>query len=209
MSRFKTGLDGKERARNQGIWPEFRSGPEKIMEKPVRINETIVVEGRDDERAVKQAVQAEVIITHGYGIKASTFKRIEWARKKNGVIVFTDPDPAGEMIRKRINQRVEGCKNAFLARVEATRKENIGIENANAKSIQDALKRARCIALESTILFSMDDLVRYSLANCPGSAARRERAGQLLRIGYGNAKQFLKRLNHYGITREEFLNVVE
>ncbi|MFO7748695.1 MAG: ribonuclease M5 [Desulfobacteraceae bacterium] len=175
----------------------------------MRINETIVVEGRDDERAVKQAVQAEVIITHGYGIKASTFKRIDWAREKNGVIVFTDPDTAGEMIRKQINKRVKGCKNAFLAREEAIRKENIGIENANAVCIREALKQARCIALESTAFFSMEDLVRYSLANGPGAAANREKTGQLLRIGYGNAKQFLKRLNHYGITREEFLHAVE
>ena len=28
--------------------------------------------------------------------------------------------------------------------------------------------------------------------------------GQLLGIGYGNAKQFLSRLNNYGVTREEF-----
>ncbi|MEA1969900.1 MAG: toprim domain-containing protein, partial [Thermodesulfobacteriota bacterium] len=80
----------------------------------MQIYETIVVEGRDDESAVKQAVDAEIIITHGFGIKESTFKRIEWAKEKNGVIVFTDPDTAGEIIRKRINKRVKGCKNAYL-----------------------------------------------------------------------------------------------
>ena len=38
----------------------------------IKINEVIVVEGRDDTRAVKRAVDAETIETHGYGITAAT-----------------------------------------------------------------------------------------------------------------------------------------
>lgn len=174
----------------------------------MQIYETIVVEGRDDESAVKQAVDAEIIITHGFGIKESTFKRIEWAKEKNGVIVFTDPDTAGEIIRKRINKRVKGCKNAYLARKEATKKDNIGIENANVESIMDALKKAKCVISESTTIFSMEDLIQHNLVAAPNSAQRRERAGQILRIGYGNAKQFLNRLNHYGISKDEFNRAV-
>ena len=45
----------------------------------MRIKEIIVVEGKDDERAVKQAADAEVIITSGYGITEETFRKIEFA----------------------------------------------------------------------------------------------------------------------------------
>ena len=41
-----------------------------------RIKETIVVEGRDDQRAVLAAVDANIICTHGYGISASTLDAI-------------------------------------------------------------------------------------------------------------------------------------
>jgi len=170
----------------------------------IKIHETIVVEGRDDERAVKQAVDAEVIVTHGYGIKESTFERIQWAEKSNGVIVFTDPDTAGEMIRKRINSRVKGCRNAFLSREEAYKKGDIGIENANIDSIHHALLHARASVATSMTVFSMKDLIQNNLAGTPGSADNRERVGTFLRIGYGNAKQFLNRLNHYGISMAEF-----
>jgi ribonuclease M5 len=37
------------------------------------IKEIIVVEGRDDEAAIKRAIEAETIATHGFGIKAETF----------------------------------------------------------------------------------------------------------------------------------------
>jgi ribonuclease M5 len=64
------------------------------------IKEIIVVEGRSDERAVKQAVDAEVIITQGFGLTGETLRRIATAQRRNGVIVFTDPDHAGELIRR-------------------------------------------------------------------------------------------------------------
>ncbi len=174
-----------------------------------KIHETIVVEGRDDERAVKQAVDADVIVTHGYGIKESTFERIQWAADRNGVIVFTDPDTAGEMIRKRINCRVKGCRNAFLSKEEAYKKGDIGIENAGIDSIQNALLHARASVGTSMTVFSMKDLIQNNLAGTPGSADNREKVGTLLRIGYGNAKQFLIRLNHYGISMAEFKRAME
>ena len=62
------------------------------------IKEVIVVEGRDDITAVKQAVDAEVIAVGGFGINAKVIERIKDAQKK-GSIVLTDPDFAGEKIR--------------------------------------------------------------------------------------------------------------
>lgn len=38
---------------------------------------------------------------------------------------------------------------------------------------------------------------------------KREKLGEILGIGYANAKQFLNRLNNFGITREEFLKAME
>jgi ribonuclease M5 len=174
----------------------------------VQIQETIVVEGKDDESAVKQAVDAAVIITHGFCISETTFQNIEWAQKKNGIIIFTDPDTVGDQIRKRINQRIKGCKNAFLTKKEATKKDNIGIENANSKDILDALKKAKCIETKSQNLFTMEDLIKHNLMGSSDASLRRQALGKILRIGYANAKQFLHRLNHYNISRQEFINAI-
>lgn len=48
----------------------------------LKIKEVIVVEGRDDVTAVKRAVDAELIITQGFGIREETFELIEEAQKK-------------------------------------------------------------------------------------------------------------------------------
>ena len=174
-----------------------------------RIKETIVVEGKDDESAIKRAVICDVIITRGFGIDESIFKRIEQAAEKTGVIVFTDPDFAGERIRERISKRVSGCKHAFLSQAEATYKTDIGIENASPESILNALKKVRTISSVANQTFDKRDLFRFELEGFEHSSERRNLLGSELGIGYCNAKQFLNRLNHYGITKEEFLLAIE
>ena len=55
----------------------------------------------------------------------------------------------------------------------------------------------------------MADVFQAGLNGRPDAAERRAAVGAILGIGYGNAKQFLKRLNHYGVTREEWNKAVE
>ncbi len=169
------------------------------------IREVIVVEGRDDEAAVKNAVEAEVIVTHGYGIRKETFELIERAYNNSGIIILTDPDHAGERIRKRLAEQYPKAKHAHISRDEAAKGMDIGIENASAQAIREALGKVRTILSEERVEFTQDDMINYGLVGEPGSADRREQIGRLLGIGYGNGKVFLSRLNHYGITRKEYI----
>lgn len=173
-----------------------------------RIKEIIVVEGRDDETAVKRAVDADIIITHGFGIRETTFKQIKKAQESCGVIILTDPDHAGEQIRTRIDKRIPGCKHAFIPREEARLKDDIGVENASPQSIIEALEKAHAVTTDYVETFTKTDLLRNDLIIANNASDRRDQIGKLLGIGYGNAKTFLKRLNAYGITREAFEEAV-
>jgi ribonuclease M5 len=173
------------------------------------IKEIIVVEGRDDEAAVKRAVEAETIATHGYGIKRETFARIEKAYAERGIIIFTDPDFAGEKIRKRLSERFPEGKHAFLPREEASKDGDVGIENAGPESIRQALNKARAVMQEKRAEFQQEDMLEYGLVGIPGAAERRDKLGQRLGIGYGNSKVFLNRLNQYGIKRQELIQANE
>lgn len=173
------------------------------------IKEIIIVEGRDDEAAVKRAVEAETIATHGFGIREETFARIEKAYKERGIIIFTDPDHAGETIRKRLSERFPEGKHAFLPREEAMKDGDIGIENAGPDSIREALDLARAAISDKRLEFKPEDMLEYGLAGAPDSAERRDKLGRLLGIGYGNGKVFLNRLNQYGIERQEFVEAIE
>ncbi len=173
------------------------------------IKEVIVVEGRDDLDAVKKAVDAEVIITKGFRLSKAVINRIKVAQKKKGVIVFTDPDHAGEMIRKRIVKEVPGCKHSYLSQAKATKNNDIGIENANPKAIKEALAKAKVSYEDKEETFSKEDLAALGLFGTPQARELRNKLGNEIGIGYANTKQFLKRLNNYGITRKEFILAFE
>ncbi|QCX33460.1 ribonuclease M5 [Caloramator sp. E03] len=172
------------------------------------IKEIIVVEGKDDVAAVKRAVDAELITTSGLGITDKTIEKIKTAAKNRGVIVFTDPDYAGEKIRKIISQKVPGCKHAFLPRELAMKDKDIGIENASVEAIRDALSKVKTEVFGRNE-FTMDDLYKYGLLGEENSSILRDKVGAILGIGYGNGKQFLNRLNRYGITREEYESAIK
>lgn len=168
------------------------------------IKEVIVVEGRDDYTAVKRAVDAEIIITGGYALHKNAMDRIKLASQRCGVIIFTDPDYAGERIRREISKRVKGCRHAFLPVECATKDGDIGIENARSEDILEALNKARVENVQKHIEFSIDDMIRNNLLGTNEAAQKRKKLGRILGIGYANGKQFLQRLNSYNISRQEF-----
>ncbi len=172
------------------------------------IKEVIIVEGRDDEAAVKKAVDAEVIITHGFGISSNTYKRIETAYQNKGIIIFTDPDYSGEVIRKKLSDGFPDAKHAYLTQNKAEKKGNIGIENALPKDIIEALNKVKAEVSGERKEFLPEDLNRYLLSGNHQASYYRQKVGDILGIGYGNAHTFLKRLNNYNITREEFEEAV-
>ena len=172
------------------------------------IKEVIVVEGRDDITAVKKAVDAEVIAVGGFGINKKVIDRIKAAQKRQGVIVLTDPDFAGEKIRKIIAKRVPGIKHAYISQKDGTKDGDIGVENAEPETIIRALEFAKCEVKEERNEFNIDDMIFFGLTGNNNSKERRDLLGNELGIGYCNAVQFLTRLNNYGITKEEFIAAV-
>lgn len=173
------------------------------------IKEVIVVEGRDDVTAVKKAVDAEIIAVGGFGINKAVIDKIKEAQKRCGVIVFTDPDFAGEKIRKIISKRIPNIKHAYIAQEDGLKDGDIGVENANPEVILQALQNAKFEVREKRNFFNIEDMIFFGLTGKADSKKRREMVGKELGIGYGNTNQFITRLNNYGITREEFIDVVE
>lgn len=172
------------------------------------IKEIIVVEGRDDTAAIKRAVEADTIETGGSAINARILKKIALAQERRGVIVLTDPDHAGERIRKIIASKVPGCKHAFIPEKDATRKGDIGVENASPEAIRHALARVHTSFEGAVSQIDLEDVVQAGLLVHPQAAARRMLLGNILGIGYCNGKQLLKRLAAFQITREEFADAL-
>lgn len=168
------------------------------------IRELIVVEGHHDISAVKRAVEAEVLATGGFALGPDVVARIRRAEAHNGVIVLTDPDVAGESIRRRVAAIATTCRHARIPRDACLRGGDVGVEHASPEAVREALSAARPTFRQARTEFTAADLWRTGLEGAPDARARRTRLGDRLGIGYGNARQLLARLNHADITRAEF-----
>lgn len=197
----KTGVKtGAKTAAKPGAEPGVKAGAEK---RPY-VREILVVEGRDDTCAVKRALDAETIETHGFGMPDDMWRRLETAAKTRGLIVLTDPDHAGGEIRRKILERFPDAKQAFLPREEARKNGDIGVENARPEAIREAVARVCDPGRKSGDVFTMRDLEEAGLVGRPDAGIRRRRVTEALGIGRCNAKTALARLNAFGVTKEAF-----
>ena len=172
------------------------------------IKEVLVVEGKMDVVAIDKAVEADCIITEGFNLKPQALDSIAKAYQKRGIIIMTDPDSAGERIRRFLTKRFPEAKHAFIPKEDATANNDIGIEQASPEAIRTALAKVRTMDWEPTNNFTGADLLRGGISGCRAAREKRAKLGAVLGIGYANAKTFLQRLNHYGITRQEFQQAV-
>ena len=84
----------------------------------VKIREAILVEGKYDKNTLSQIVDTTILETAGFGIFKDK-KQLDLLRKvaqKRGLIVFTDSDGAGFVIRNHIKSAIPAqfLKHAFI-----------------------------------------------------------------------------------------------
>ncbi len=177
----------------------------------MKLKEIIVVEGKADTAAIKRAVDADTIETNGSAVDSSTIEKIKLAAQTRGVIILTDPDFPGEKIRKTIAEHVPNCKHAFLPKHLARQKHDkgVGVEHASPEAIRQALKNAHREEQKIQEVISLQDLLDFGFIGHPQSKNRREKLGQLLKIGYANGKQLHKRLNMFRISKDKFFEAAQ
>nr|WGD65081.1 ribonuclease M5 [Bacillus subtilis] len=176
----------------------------------MKIKEIIVVEGRDDTSRIKLAVDADTIETNGSAIDDHVIDQIRFTQKTRGVIILTDPDFPGEKIRKTISEAVPGCKHAFLPKhlAKPKNKRGIGVEHASVESIRACLENVHEEMEAQPSDISAEDLIHAGLIG-GYTKRRRERLGDLLKIGYTNGKQLQKRLQMFQIKKGDFMSALD
>lgn len=177
----------------------------------MKIQEVIVVEGKDDTKRINMAVNADTIETRGSAISDEVLQQIDELNEIRGVIVFTDPDFSGEKIRKTIQAAVPGVKHAFLKKKDAVPhgQGSLGVEHATPETIRDALAHLYTEVPEAQPRITQADLLAAKLISGPNARKRREVLCEFLRIGYENGKQLYKRLNLFQVTPEEFKKALQ
>lgn len=178
----------------------------------IKIQEAILVEGRYDKNTLSQIVDAPILETSGFGIfknkeQMALLRRIAQTR---GLIVFTDPDGAGFVIRNHIKSAIPAqyLKHAYVPEImgkerrkSAPGKEGkLGVEGMTREVILEALERAGAtIAGHSTTApnrITKQDLVELGLSGGKDSSAKRQELLKKLQFpSHMSANAMLQALN--------------
>ena len=191
----------------------------------IRIKEAIVVEGRYDKNTLSQIVDAHIIETAGFGIfsdkeKTALLRRLA---EKCGIIILTDSDGAGFLIRNRIKGAVpDGCvKHAYIPDIKgkerrkqhASKEGKLGVEGMKPEVIIEALKRSGAtIEGESAEprrgSLTKGDLYELGLSGKPDSAEKRKALAHKLQLPEKMSANSLLDVLNALYTKEELLDLI-
>lgn len=129
----------------------------------IRIKEALVVEGKYDKNTLAQLVDAPIFVTEGFGIFKDPEKLtlLRAAAEKRGLIVLTDSDGAGLVIRNHLKGAIDPAlvKHAYIPDVFGKEKRKaapgkegkLGVEGMTPAVLLQALRNAGATILEEPV----------------------------------------------------------
>lgn len=188
------------------------------------VREVIVVEGRYDKNALSQVVDAVIIETSGFGIFNDAEKRklLQTMAEARGLIVLTDSDGAGFVIRNYIKGCVDPklVKHAYIPDIYGkerrksapSREGKLGVEGMKPQVLLDALIRAGATFddeenKKTAPRISKADMYARGLSGREGSAEKRAQLIKQLGLPERLTADGLLDVLNATMSREEFLSI--
>ena len=189
----------------------------------LRIREAIVVEGRYDKNTLSQLVDTVIIETSGFGIFKDK-ERLALLRRlaeKRGLIVLTDPDGAGFVIRGHLRGSLppDRVKHAYVPDIygkerrkrQGGKEGKLGVEGMRPEVLEAALRRAGATFLDeggekpapAGLPITRADFVAVGLSGGPGAADRRRALLQRLELPEHLSPNAMLEVLNALFTREE------
>lgn len=193
------------------------------MENKIKLTEAVIVEGKYDKIKLSNILDAFIIETNGFAVfkdktKLSFIKKLA---KERGIIILTDSDHAGFMIRNYISSGVpkEQIKNVYIPdvfgkekRKNAPSKEGkLGVEGMTKEVIVEALSKAGITSSKSVCSDPVTtvDFYDLGLTGGAGSKAKRKALCKALDLPeFLSTSSLISCINNF-MTREEFYSVCQ
>lgn len=191
----------------------------------VKIKEAILVEGRYDANTLHQVVDATIFETAGFGIfkdrqKMDMLRRVA---EKRGLIVLTDSDGAGFVIRNHVKSAIPGkyLKHAYIPDVPGKEKRKaapgkegkLGVEGMRPDILLEALRQAGATiegerAERKTAAITKQDFFDWGLSGGPDSGEKRKKLLKRLDLPERMSANALLQAVNLLYTREELEKII-
>ena len=170
----------------------------------VKIDAVLVVEGKSDVSYLSSFIDALFFITNGYDLNASKIDFLKRASRNKKIIIFTDPDDAGEEIRKKLKLEIN---DVFEAKINKNSRKNYikkGVAESNKQEILSALEPF----ITNTPVIRRNYQLATLLSLSDDTNKNKQRLIERYRLINGNNKSLENQLNILGIDEEEIRNFI-
>lgn len=189
----------------------------------IRLDRPVIVEGKYDKIALENVIDALIITTDGFGIfknreKCDLIRRLA---RKNGVIIMTDSDSAGAVIRSYLKKIISDCEiiNVYVPELRGKEKRKakpsksglIGVEGMTPEILLKALKKSGVFLSkeENRRKITKTDMFAYGLSGREESAAKRKSFLKYLELPESLSPSAMLDVLNNMLTAEEFCETAE
>ena len=195
------------------------------MKRLIKIKQAVIVEGKYDKITLENVIDATIIATDGFGLFKNKEKRelIKLLAQKIGIVVITDSDSAGALIRSYLKQICpeDSITNVYVPQLlgkekrkaKASKEGFLGVEGMSQQVLLDALARSGVVGGEvpqkSDKKITKLTFFTYGLSGGTNSSHLRDSLAEYLKLPKGiSANAFLDCVNAI-YDYNEFVEVVE
>lgn len=186
----------------------------------IKLKEAVIVEGKYDAIKLSGFIDALIITTEGFGIFKNKEKQkfLRRLAKEKGLVVLTDSDSAGFMIRNFIRNAVpdENVKNVYIPDIYGKEKRKdapsaegkLGVEGVSEEVIMKALQRAGVNSVkteEERRMITNIDLFEYGFSGRDNSKEKRKKLLTALELPERMSTASLVKVLNSFVTYEEFI----
>lgn len=194
----------------------------------IKVKEAIIVEGKYDKIKLSSIIDGLIITTNGFGIFNDKERQylIRELAKKRGIIIMTDSDSAGFVIRNFLKGAVpkNQIKHAYIPDIlgkekrkdKRSKEGKLGVEGVSKNIILDALRKcgATCENTDSKIVPDREKITKadffiYGLTGGSNSSANRDILKKKLNLPENMTTNSLLAILNCLMTRDEFISICE
>ncbi|NLK71329.1 MAG: DUF4093 domain-containing protein [Clostridiales bacterium] len=188
----------------------------------LRVEQAIIVEGKYDKIKLSSIIDGVIIPTNGYGIFKDKEKLalIKFYAEKTGIIILTDSDSAGFLIRNYIKGIVSRGRiiNVYIPdifgkekrKIKPSSEGKIGVEGMDKEVIMEAFAKAGIVSSEGEKRDSISrlDFYELGLSGCANSSELRKKLLKRLKLPELLSTQGLLEVVNTILTKDELVNII-
>ncbi len=195
--------------KNSRISPNKTEGGFLALNKEKLPHQVIVVEGKSDVARLSSYFDCEFVITNGSEVPSATIEYLKNLPQSCDILILTDPDYPGLRIRNQLAKELPNAKHAFVRKEKSIKGKKLGVAECETEELLTAIKNAVSFHEADRQVFDLEFLYQNKLIGSVNSKKLRDALMDNFKLGYGNAKTLLKRLNTSSITKEEIIEFIK